>query len=76
MSEPDGYTKEFFVTAWPMIGADFITEVQSFFIFGSLPKGIYATIRSLIPKIESAQSMKDFRPIHVAIFFIRSSLKY
>lgn len=63
VSGPNGFTKEFFVASWPIIGNDFITAVQSFFLFGFLPTGINATILSLIPKTEEAQSMKDYRPI-------------
>lgn len=37
VSGPDGYTKEFYVAAWPVIGKDFITAVQSFFLYGFLP---------------------------------------
>ena len=63
VSGPDGYTKEFYVAAWPVLGKDFVTAVQSFFLFGFLPSGINATILSLIPKTEAALTMKDYRPI-------------
>ena len=63
VSGPDGFTKEFYIAAWKVIGQDFITAIQSFFLFGFLPSGINATILSLIPKTENAEKMKDFRPI-------------
>lgn len=63
VSGPDGFTKEFYVAAWKIIGQDFITAIQSFFLFGFLPSGINATILSLILKTENAEKMKDFRPI-------------
>lgn len=63
VSGPDGFTKEFYVAAWPVIGGEFITAVQSFFLFGFLPTGINATILTLIPKTEDMKTMKDFRPI-------------
>ena len=63
VSGPDGFTKEFYVAAWKVIGQDFITAIQSFFLFGFLPSGINATILSLIPKTENAETMKEFRPI-------------
>lgn len=47
---PDGNTKEFFTAAWPIVGKDFITAIQSFFLFGFLPTGINSTILALIPK--------------------------
>ena len=63
VSGPDGFTKEFFVAAWPIVGKEFIISVQSFFLFGFLPTGINAMILSLIPKSEEARTMKDYRPI-------------
>lgn len=63
VSGPDGFTKEFFIAAWPIIGKEFIIAVQSFFLFGFLPTGINATILTLIPKTEEAKTMKEFRPI-------------
>ena len=60
---PDGYTTEFFKSAWPVIGKDFITAILSFFIKGFLPKGVNTTILALIPKKEDAKVMKDYRPI-------------
>lgn len=60
---PDGFTVEFYKAAWPIIGSEFIVAVQSFFLYGFLPRGINATILSLVPKHETAQQMKDFRPI-------------
>lgn len=59
----DGFTKEFYVATWKVIGQDFVTAIQSFFLFGFLPSGINATILSLIPKTENVEKMKDFRPI-------------
>lgn len=31
VSGPDGFTKEFFIAAWFIIGKEFIVAVQSFF---------------------------------------------
>ncbi|KAG7594282.1 Reverse transcriptase domain [Arabidopsis thaliana x Arabidopsis arenosa] len=60
---PDGYTSEFFKSAWPLIENDFTVAIQSFFKKGFLPKGVNTTILALIPKKENAQVMKDYRPI-------------
>lgn len=60
---PDGYTKEFFIEAWAVVGQDFSAAVQSFFLFGFLPTGVNSTILALIPKKIPAQTMKDYRPI-------------
>lgn len=59
----DGFTKEFYIGAWSVIGRDFITAVQSFFMFGFMPRGVNATILTLIPKVIPANTMKDYRPI-------------
>lgn len=63
VSGPDGFTIEFFIAAWPIIGRNFIVAVQSFFVYGFMPIGVNATILSLIPKKTNAQTMMDFRPI-------------
>lgn len=63
VSGPDGYTKEYFVAAWSVVGGECVTVIQSFFLYGFLPTGINATILSLIPKVDNAQTMKEFRPI-------------
>lgn len=60
---PDGYPVEFYKSAWPIIGKDFTTAVQSFFIYGFMPRGVNATILSLIPKRTDPETMKDYRPI-------------
>ncbi|XP_048619986.1 uncharacterized protein LOC125590455 [Brassica napus] len=60
---PDGFSCEFFKTAWSVVSHDFIVAVQSVFQLGFLPKGINSTILALIPKKSAAMEMRDFRPI-------------
>ncbi|KAG7536572.1 Reverse transcriptase domain [Arabidopsis suecica] len=60
---PDGFTVEFFKAAWPIVGRDFVFGVQSFFLFGFMPKGINSTILTLVPKTTNPDTMKDYRPI-------------
>lgn len=60
---PDGYPMEFYKAAWPVVGKDMITAVQSFFMFGFMPHSVNATLLSLIPKTTDAEKMTDFRPI-------------
>ncbi|KAG7580838.1 Reverse transcriptase domain [Arabidopsis suecica] len=60
---PDGYTAEFYKSAWETIGGEFTLAVQSFFVKGFLPKGVNSTILALIPKKLEAREMKDYRPI-------------
>lgn len=57
----DVYTVEFYRTAWQV--TDLITTVQSFFLFGLMPRRVNTTILSLVPKTVDAKTMKDYRPI-------------
>lgn len=70
-SGPDGFTKEFFLAAWPVLGRDFIVAMQSFFLFGFMPTRVNATILSLIPKTSTAQTMKDYMPIACCNFLYK-----
>jgi len=60
---PDGYTVEFLKATWPIVKRDFEVAVQSFFLYGFIPKGVNTTILALIPKKKEATEMKDYRPI-------------
>lgn len=60
---PDGFPKEFYVAAWPIIGVDVIISVQSFFLYGFLPRSVNATALSLIPKKRVGENIKDYHPI-------------
>lgn len=62
-SGPDGYTAEFYKSAWSIIGSDFVVSDRAFFDKGFLPKRINTTILALIPKVTGAKKMKDYRPI-------------
>lgn len=57
---PDGYTVEFLKEAWPIVGKDFVVAIQSFFIYGFIPKGVNTTILAIIPKKKNATEMKDY----------------
>ena len=60
---PDRYPVEFYRAAWPIISRDFTIAVQSFFMYGFVPKGVNATTLALIPKVQGAETLKDFWPI-------------
>lgn len=60
---PDGFPMEFYKAAWPVIEKDFVTAVQSFFIYGFMPQSVNATLLSLVPKTTDAEKMSDFRSI-------------
>lgn len=60
---PDGLTGFFFKKYWEIIKYLVISEVQSFFKTGILPKEWNHTNLCLIPKIQAATKMTDLRPI-------------
>lgn len=60
---PDGYTIEFFRSAWSIIVKEFIISIKSFFEKGFLPNDINSTILAQIPKTTTAREMRDYRPI-------------
>lgn len=54
----------FFKSAWSIIGPDIVAAVQNFFETTSfMPKQINCAYMSLIPKVDSACAVKDFRPV-------------
>lgn len=60
---PDGFTVEFFLAAWQIVGTDVINGVKSFFNLLELPRIINATAVALVPKVPSPTNMSHFRPI-------------
>lgn len=60
---PDGFTSEFLLTAWPIIGADITSAVLSFFDTLALPRMVNSAALALIPKVANASHMHQFRPI-------------
>ena len=59
----DGYNALFFKHTWKIIEHDVIDVVKSFFNTGNLFKSFNCTLVSLIPKVQSPKSVKEFRPI-------------
>lgn len=60
---PDGFTVEFYLASWDIIGEDVTKGVIHFFESKYLPRIICSTAISLIPKQQPATTMSDFRPI-------------
>ena len=59
----DGYNALFFKHTWKIIEHDVIDAVKSFFNTGNLFKSFNCTLVSLITKVQSPKSVKEFRPI-------------
>lgn len=62
-SGPDGYSSEFFISCWQIIGPEVIEAVQEFFKSGTMLRQWNATTLILIPKTTNASSTSDFCPI-------------
>lgn len=59
----DGYSSEFFIGCWSVVGAEISEAVLEFFRSGRLLKQWNETTLVLIPKFPNAERMSDFRPI-------------
>ena len=60
---PDGISFGFIKFFWDMLKGDVMRFLVEFHRNGKLAKGINSTFIALIPKVDSPQSMNDFRPI-------------
>ncbi|GJW93796.1 RNA-directed DNA polymerase, eukaryota, partial [Tanacetum coccineum] len=60
---PDGFTFGFYRRFWDLIQDDVYAAVRYFFVYSDIPKGCNSSFISLIPKIQNANLVKDFRPI-------------
>ncbi|XP_042443883.1 uncharacterized protein LOC122028980 [Zingiber officinale] len=60
---PDGFSVAFYRACWEIVGEDVLQAVLDFFRGAELPRGMASTTIVLIPKVDSAQRWRDFRPI-------------
>lgn len=60
---PDGFTPQFFLAAWSIVGNDVVKGILCFFNNLLLPRMINSTAISLIPKSDCPTTMADYRPI-------------
>ncbi|KAL3627832.1 hypothetical protein CASFOL_028247 [Castilleja foliolosa] len=64
----DGFTGYFFVACWDIIAKDIINMVQGFYKGDKISKHNGTTCLILIPKIDKAMNLKDYRPISLSNF--------
>ena len=60
---PDGYTSAFFKKSWDVVGDEVTKAVLDFFSNGQILKQINHTILALVPKIDTPNTVLDYRPI-------------
>lgn len=57
---PDGFTAEFFVAAWSIVGEDVVNGVLHFFQSKHMPRIINSVAIALVPKQQPAHKMSEF----------------
>jgi hypothetical protein len=60
---PDGWTTEFFIHFFDLVGGDLLDMVEEARLNGNISGGLNSTFIALIPKVNKPQSFGDFRPI-------------
>lgn len=60
---PDGFSVEFFLSSWDLVGADLINAVKDFFVNPILSRQVNSTVISLLHKVPGAAKLSEFRPI-------------
>ncbi|GJS81135.1 RNA-directed DNA polymerase, eukaryota [Tanacetum coccineum] len=60
---PDGFSFEFYRKYWTTIDEDVFQAVRDFFVNGQFLRGCNSYFIALIPKIQDAKFVKEFRPI-------------
>jgi hypothetical protein len=60
---PDGWTIEFFLGFYDLLGHDLINMVEDIRITGRMPLSLNSTFIALIPKTDNPATLDDFRPI-------------
>ncbi|KAL6194794.1 hypothetical protein ACLB2K_035870 [Fragaria x ananassa] len=68
---PDGFNGHFFVSCWDIVGVEVIKAVQYFFTHGQLSASFNSGLIILIPKVDHADSIKQFRPIALTNFVFK-----
>lgn len=65
---PDGFSGIFYQTFWDLIQLDVCAAVHSFFISGFVTPGMNSSFMVLIPKVEKAIAIEQFRLIVLSNF--------
>ncbi|GAV65841.1 LOW QUALITY PROTEIN: hypothetical protein CFOL_v3_09355, partial [Cephalotus follicularis] len=67
----DGFNGFFFRSVWGIVGKELIAACRFFFDHPYMPKGLNATIISLVPKQKSTNCINDYRPIACCNFLYK-----
>lgn len=67
----DGFNVVFYKQAWKVIGTELMGAVKHLFAASLLPKSINMALLALIPKVPTASSIKEYRPIAYCIILYK-----
>ncbi|GJR39596.1 RNA-directed DNA polymerase, eukaryota [Tanacetum coccineum] len=71
---PAGFTFGFYRRFWNIIHMDVVEAVKHFFQNGFFPRGSNSSFIALIPKMQDAKMVKDFRPITLIVSKVKARL--
>ena len=60
---PDGWTIEFFLDLFELLGGDLLRVMEDTIIIERIPASFNSTFIALVPKVDNPVSLNDFRPI-------------
>lgn len=60
---PDGFSAEFYIACWDIVGTDVVNGILYFFRTNKMPRIINSTAIALIPKVDCPVNMSHYRPI-------------
>ena len=70
-SGPDGWTVEFFIGFWDLVGPEILALVEESRRTGHISGALNTTFIALIPKVSKTTSYNDFRPISLCNFLYK-----
>ncbi|KAL6209299.1 hypothetical protein ACLB2K_020241 [Fragaria x ananassa] len=68
---PDGFNGHFFVSCWATVDADVTSAIQFFFQHESLSASFISSMIILIPKVDHAVTINEYRPIALSNFVFK-----
>ncbi|CAN1293028.1 LINE-1 retrotransposable element ORF2 protein [Linum perenne] len=75
LPSPDGFSANFYKSAWGIIGEDFTDAVMDFFSSSKMLLELNVTSHTLIPKVKSPSQVREYRPISCCSLFYKCIAK-
>lgn len=68
---PDGFPPSFFQRYWDIVGASVVDFVHTAFLNSAVPSAANQTLIVLLPKVDSPESLTQFRPISLCNVLVK-----